>query len=391
MRVFRLLAIIIIVVFSMPTTAAAHLSQNIRQGPQPVFAISCPGEAHVKSDGQQRQALFSSDFVSEPLFMLDDALGSTIALTNHSGNVLARMNYDAWGNLWWPRKQAYHAPPCHKNNLGSFIDRFRGHILGKAQHDPWRLGYHFAKVLTPYLYTGRKFDTTTQTYFNRWRQYNPKAGRFLSSDPIGFNGGNNLYGYANLNPLTHTDPHGLQPDFPFWKFNTYEKFTEDYALDPSELTTQLFYEQVFLNQHQDPGEIMGRMVEILAYFESAGAIERFGEKLLNRVPQNLRCVTEQAVEKAKKIKVSELEFDLQMFAKNKPKVKIDPTKPIRQQLTGKGQLKALERSPHFKGVRLSDLLDLTPAELDDWAKRGLVSKRTRRQILKAFEGRNLFK
>ena len=136
---------------------------------------------------------------------------------------------------------------------------------------------------------------------------------------------------------------------------------------------------------------MGRMVEILAYFESAGAIERFGEKLLNRVPQNLRCVTEQAVEKAKKIKVSELEFDLQMFAKNKPKVKIDPTKPIRQQLTGKGQLKALERSPHFKGVRLSDLLDLTPAELDDWAKRGLVSKRTRRQILKAFEGRNLFK
>ena len=211
MRVFRLLAIIIIVVFSMPTTAAAHLSQNIRQGPQPVFAISCPGEAHVKSDGQQRQALFSSDFVSEPLFMLDDALGSTIALTNHSGNLLARMNYDPWGNLWWPRKQAFHAPPCHKNQLANFLDRFRGHILGKAQHDPWRLGYHYAKVLTPYLYTGRKFDTTTQTYFNRWRQYNPKAGRFLSSDPIGFNGENNLYGYANQNPLIYTDPYGLMP------------------------------------------------------------------------------------------------------------------------------------------------------------------------------------
>ena len=70
---------------------------------------------------------------------------------------------------------------------------------------------NLAKVLTPYLFTGRKFDTTTQTYFNRWRQYNPKAGRFLSSDPIGFNGGNNLFAYANLNPLRWLDPWGFEP------------------------------------------------------------------------------------------------------------------------------------------------------------------------------------
>ena len=159
--------------------------------------------------GPSTDDMVSTVFFGRELQMLDDALGSTIALTNHSGNLLARMNYDPWGNLWWPRKQAYHTPPCQKNKLANFLDRFRGHILGKSQHDPWRLGYHFAKVLTPYLFTGRKFDTTTQTYFNRWRQYNPKAGRFLSSDPIGFNGGNNLYGYANQNPLTFTDPFGF--------------------------------------------------------------------------------------------------------------------------------------------------------------------------------------
>jgi hypothetical protein len=42
----------------------------------------------------------------------------------------------------------------------------------------------------------------------RW--YDPETGRFLSEDPIGFNGGDvNLYVYSANNPVLYIDPSGL--------------------------------------------------------------------------------------------------------------------------------------------------------------------------------------
>jgi len=40
--------------------------------------------------------------------------------------------------------------------------------------------------------------------------YDPRTGRFLSEDPIGFRGGDtNLYRYVLNNPVNNTDPSGL--------------------------------------------------------------------------------------------------------------------------------------------------------------------------------------
>jgi RHS repeat-associated protein len=59
-------------------------------------------------------------------------------------------------------------------------------------------------------YTGKYFDEVTglQNNWNRW--YDPKQGRFISQDPIGFAAGDeNLYRYVGNRPTISTDPSGL--------------------------------------------------------------------------------------------------------------------------------------------------------------------------------------
>ncbi|MDF9618450.1 RHS repeat-associated core domain-containing protein, partial [Pseudomonas entomophila] len=48
----------------------------------------------------------------------------------------------------------------------------------------------------------------TGLHYNRYRYYDPRAGRFLSQDLIGYQGGLNLYAYV-VNPIGWIDPYGL--------------------------------------------------------------------------------------------------------------------------------------------------------------------------------------
>lgn len=114
-------------------------------------------------------------------YFLADHLGSTNGLADSSGAVTSQASYDAFG--------------IQTGNLAS-----------------------------RYGFTGRENDSFTGLMHYRARQYDPKIGRFISEDPIGFAGGDiNLYGYVRNMPLWFRDPTGLQPGAdvmaypPFWQ------------------------------------------------------------------------------------------------------------------------------------------------------------------------------
>ena len=100
-------------------------------------------------------------------YFLTDHLGSTSALTDTAGNILEQVAYDSFGNS-----------------------------AGSAR--------------TRYGYTGREHDSDTGMLYYRARWYDAQVGRFISEDPVRFNGGANWYPYVENNPVSHIDPFGLQ-------------------------------------------------------------------------------------------------------------------------------------------------------------------------------------
>src|SRR5690606_20073120 len=61
-------------------------------------------------------------------------------------------------------------------------------------------------------FTGAGAPNTSGGYvYLRNRGYDPGTGRFLSQDPVGLAGGVNLYAYAGNDPVTFSDPFGLDP------------------------------------------------------------------------------------------------------------------------------------------------------------------------------------
>lgn len=59
------------------------------------------------------------------------------------------------------------------------------------------------------MFAGRRYDIEIGLYYNRARYYNPYTGRFLQTDPVGYEAGMNMYRYCTNNSLNFVDPTGL--------------------------------------------------------------------------------------------------------------------------------------------------------------------------------------
>jgi RHS repeat-associated protein len=98
----------------------------------------------------------------------------------------------------------------HYNDLGS-VANLSGTTTNSYDYDA------FGNLLTAqstsdtnrYAFSTKEFDSRAGLYYFGGRYYDPEVGRWLTTDPLGFEDGMNLYAYVNNNPLNLIDAHGF--------------------------------------------------------------------------------------------------------------------------------------------------------------------------------------
>jgi RHS repeat-associated protein len=75
--------------------------------------------------------------------------------------------------------------------------------------DPFGKGDPSGTFTYDLRFPGQFFDQATRLHYNYFRDYDPRLGRYIESDPVGLAGGINSFLYAGGNPVASVDFFGL--------------------------------------------------------------------------------------------------------------------------------------------------------------------------------------
>ncbi len=143
--------------------------------------------SEVRHDGTVRLYIYFDQVALVPFMFVeyaaldaDPASGRRYYLFTNQVGAPLRVEDDGGRSVWDARLEPY----------------------GAAQINPR------SSIEMPLRFPGHYFDPETGLHYNRFRYYSPELGRYLQQDPLGIEGGLNLYAYVD-NPLIDVDLVGL--------------------------------------------------------------------------------------------------------------------------------------------------------------------------------------
>jgi RHS repeat-associated protein len=187
-----------------------------------------------------------------PYYFHSNAIGSTTAVTDANGQVVERYKYGLYG-------------------MPTFMDA-AGNVIPKST-----IGNNI-------LFQGREYEPETNFYYFRARHLDPIMGRFLSTDPMGYEDSLNLYQAFNQNPVNFVDPFGeavmpgVEPEVvksAYVQFiqsgdspDTALRKLEEYGYIDSEIGYKL---ALVTSTHAEPGaQVLGTAAYVMFEFSPAG-------------------------------------------------------------------------------------------------------------------------